>query len=601
MHDLADDGHSLAPAMSRALRQSPSRDDLLDWLPLAAYACDRDGLILQYNQRAAGLWGRSPAVGDAQCRFCGAYKTYLPGGGLLPPAEQPMAEVLRTGVPVHDRELILERPDGSRITVTANVNPLFDEQHRVIGGVSCFQDVTERRDAEKAVRDGERRTRELLEALPAAVYMTDAAGRLTFFNRAAVELVGRRPELGTDSWCVSWRLYNVDGTVLPHDECPMAIALKEQRPVRDVEAIAERPDGTRVQFKPYPTPLFDENGRLTGAINMLVDVTEVRRSEAAAMHLAAIVSSSDDAIISKTLDGKITSWNAGAERIFGYQADEMIGQSITRIIPPELHGEEERILAQLRAGERIDHYDTTRVAKDGRRVDISLTVSPLRDRTGRVIGASKVARDITERKAAEARQGALVDELNHRVKNTLATVQALAARTIDRPEIPEDVRDTFEGRLFALSRTHDQLSRGRWESADFAAVLDGIFEPYRQRAGERIRLTGPHVNLAPRASLALAMVLHELATNAAKYGSLSVPTGALAVSWTVAADHGRRRLTIDWQETGGPPVRRPERQGFGSRLLERSIAHELKGSTEISFEPAGVRCRIAVPLASVER
>jgi PAS domain S-box-containing protein len=601
VHEVANDGDRLAPSLPLVLRQSRSWDDLLDWLPVAAYTCDADGLIRQYNRRAARLWGRDPKLGDPQYRFGAAHRTYLPDGGLLPPMERPMAEVLRTGVPVRDRDLVLERPDGTRIAVVANVNPLFDEQHRVIGGVSCFEDVTERRDAEEAVRDGERRTRELLEALPAAVYTTDAAGRLTFFNQAAVELAGRRPTLGTESWCVSWRLYNVDGTELPHDECPMAIALKERRPVRDVEAIAERPDGTRVQFKPYPTPLFDDNGRLTGAINMLVDVTEARRSEAAVLHLAAIVSSSDDAIISKTLDGKVTSWNAGAERIFGYDAAEMIGQSITRIIPPDLHGEEERILAQLRAGKRIDHYDTTRVAKDGRRVDISLTVSPLRDRTGRVIGASKVARDITERKSAEARQGALIDELNHRVKNTLATVQALAARTIDRPEVPEDVRDTFEGRLFALSRTHDQLSRGRWESADFAAVLDGIFEPYRQRAVERIRLTGPPVNLAPRASLALAMVLHELATNAAKYGSLSVPAGALAVSWTVAADRGQRRLTIDWQETGGPPVRRPERQGFGSRLLERSIAHELKGSTELSFEPAGVRCRIAVPLASFVR
>src|SRR5262249_38834020 len=143
-----------------------------------------------------------------------------------------------------------------------------------------------------------------------------------------------------------------------------------------------------------------------------------------------IVASSDDAIISKRLDGTITSWNAGATRIFGYEAEEIIGRPITTIIPPELLSEEKEIIARLRRGERIGHYETVRVAKDGHRIDISLTVSPLRDRLGNVIGASKVARDISERKQAEKLQRLLVDELNHRVKNTLATIQAIASQSL---------------------------------------------------------------------------------------------------------------------------------------------------------------------------
>src|SRR6516165_7522325 len=294
----------------------------------------------------------------------------------------------------------------------------------------------------------------LLEALPVPVYMTDADGRITFYNEAAAELWGHRPQLGSDKWCGSWRLFWPDGRPLPHDECPMALALKRGEPIRGVEALAERPDGTRVRFLPYPTPLRDDNGRLTGAINLLMDITERHDAQLESARLAAIVVSSDDAIISKTLEGRITSWNAGATRIFGYEASEMIGESILRIIPPELHGEEREILARLQRGERIDHYETVRVARDGRRVDVSLTVSPLRDRSGKVVGASKVGRDITDRKRAEKLQQVLTDELSHRVKNTLATVQAIANQSLVRAKSPTDFVSSFTGRLQALAKAH---------------------------------------------------------------------------------------------------------------------------------------------------
>jgi PAS domain S-box-containing protein len=228
-----------------------------------------------------------------------------------------------------------------------DIAPVKNDVGEVVGAVNCIREKTEGHVAQEIV-DPARYIHDLLEALPAAVCATDAEGRITFYNRAAAKLAGREPDLGSDAWCVTWRLYWPDGTPMPHDQCPMAIALREQRPIRGVEAIAERPDGTRVPFIPYPTPLFNENGRLVGAINMLVDITEREQAAVESARLAAIIASSDDAIISKSLDGRITSWNEGATRIFGYDANEMIGQPITRIIPPELHGEEEQIISKIR-------------------------------------------------------------------------------------------------------------------------------------------------------------------------------------------------------------------------------------------------------------
>lgn len=255
--------------------------------------------------------------------------------------------------------------------------------------------------AEGAMAESSRRFREMVDALPAAIYTTDAEGRVTHFNPAAVEFAGRTPELGTDRWCVSWKLFHPDGTPMPHDECPMAIALREGRALRGGETIIERPDGTRRWFTPYPTPLRDAEGKITGGINMLVDITERKQVEVATASLAAIVESSDDAIISKDLSGIITSWNRGAERIFGYLAQEAVGQPITILIPPDRRHEEVEILARLKRGQHVDHFETVRLRKDGLLLDISLTISPLQDSVGRIIGASKIARDITERKRVE--------------------------------------------------------------------------------------------------------------------------------------------------------------------------------------------------------
>ena len=434
---------------------------------------------------------------------------------------------------------------------------------------------------------------EVLQALPVAVYTTDAEGRITFYNEAAAELWGQRPEIGKDRWCGSWRLYWPDGRPMPHDECPMALTLKVGKPVRGAEAILERPDGTRVPFIPFPTPLRDNSGRLTGAINVLVDIDERKQGEIKSAWLAAIVTSSDDAVIGKTLEGIVTSWNAGAARIFGYEESEMIGQSITRLIPPELLTEEKEILARLKQGKRIEHFETVRMTKDGHRVDVSLTVSPVRDKSGMLIGASKVARDISERKRAEETRRLLLNELSHRVKNTLATVQSIARQTLHRAKSPAEFVSTFSGRVQALARAHSLLTENTWQGAKMRELvrdqlqLGGIDD-------NRISCSGPVLTLDSQAALHWALVLHELGTNARKYGSLSVPQGRVSIDWEMQTNGGRYIL-LNWTERNGPEVHAPSERGFGTALIEQSLQAD-GGTVSIHYGSEGLTCHVKFPL-----
>jgi PAS domain S-box-containing protein len=249
----------------------------------------------------------------------------------------------------------------------------------------------------------EARYLQLIQGLPAAVYTCDANGYIVSYNEAAIKLWGREPVSGKDKWCGFWKAYNLDGTPMLHDQSPMAAALKEKREIDDVEIVIERPDGQIRNILLNPKPFFNGSGNVIGGVNMLIDITERKNIDEKNRHFTAIVQSSDDAIISKTLDGIVTSWNTSAERIFGYTSQEMIGTPIIRIIPRDRLDEEPKILDRLKKGERIDHFETKRITKDGRLLDISLSISPVKNNKGVIIGASKIARDITVQKIAEQR------------------------------------------------------------------------------------------------------------------------------------------------------------------------------------------------------
>jgi PAS domain S-box-containing protein len=396
--------------------------------------------------------------------------------------------------------------------------------------------------------------------------------------------------LNVDRWCGSWQMYWPDGTPLPHDQCPMAVVLTEGRAVPGQEAVIERPDGTRMPFMAFPSALRDATGQIVGAVNMFVDITERKRNEEMAQRLASIVESSDNAIISKKLDGTITSWNKGAARLFGYAAEAIIGKPIRILIPPDRQHEEDLICERVSSGERIEHYETVRLCKDGKSIEISLTVSPIRDIQGKVVGASQIARDISDRKRSEAHVAILAREAEHRARNVLATVQATVR--LSQSDTPEGLKQAIEGRVQALANVHALFVQSRWMGAELHSLITQELSPYCQDGDARVRSDGPSVLLEPQTAQTIAVTLHELATNAAKYGALSVAEGRVQVGWSRVANG---QLILRWTESGGPPVKPPTRRGFGTRVMESMVRDQLKGAMRFDWRATGLAFEITLP------
>jgi PAS domain S-box-containing protein len=435
----------------------------------------------------------------------------------------------------------------------------------------------------------------LMESVPAAIWVAhnpectvitgNAAAHALFRQQAGANLSLLAPEGERPT---NYALYR-NGKRVEADEGSVWRAAHGEV-VRDFEMEVRYDDGDARHVIGNATPLRDQNGRIFGAVAAFVDITGRKRFADVQEHLASIVEHSDDAIISKDTNGTVLSWNGGAERLFGYKAEEIVGRNITTIIPAHMHGEEPQILARIRSGERIDHYETVRRRKDGTLVDISLTVSPMRNGRGEIVAASKIARDISEKKKAEAQHNLLIAELNHRVKNTLATVVSIARQTFSGPEM-RDVRAVFNARVRGLAQSHARLAEANWTSVELQTLFEDEFAPYRQSGN--VRVAGPPVALSPKAALTLGLAIHELATNAAKYGALSSDTGVVDVCWTIAPDDDA--LTIAWQERGGPHVAPPTRSGFGRLLLERALAVDLGSRVALAFEPEGLRFTAVIP------
>jgi PAS domain S-box-containing protein len=312
----------------------------------------------------------------------------------------------------------------------------------------------------------------LIELMPMAAYGVRAPdGVITWFNSRAAELWGRVPVIGdTDErFCGSHTLYHSDGSYMAHCDTPVALALKTGVSVHEEEVVIERPDGSRVTVSVHIDPIRDKDGAIVGVVNFFHDITERKQAEHANRLLAAIVDSSDDAIISKRLDGTITSWNKGALQLFGYAPEEAIGRHITLIVPPNRMDEEATILARLRRGEKVDHFETVRMRKDGTFLDISVTISPIKDSAGQVVGASKVARDITDKKRAERALRASEDRLRTLAENLEVQVgfrtQELETRNAEVLQQTEELRELSRRLLVTQDDERRRIARDLHDSA----------------------------------------------------------------------------------------------------------------------------------------
>jgi PAS domain S-box-containing protein len=316
----------------------------------------------------------------------------------------------------------------------------------------------------------------------------------------------------------------------------------------------------------------------------------VDRAQRLANLLASIVESSDDAIISKNLDGMIMSWNKAAERIFGYSAAEAIGQPIMLVVPKHRQSEEREILTRIRRGERIDHFETVRQPKEGGLIIVSLTISPVKDAFGNIIGASKIARDVTEQKRTQKQISVLAREAEHRSKNILSNVQAII--NLSQSDTAEGLKEVISGRIQAMANVHSLFVETRWIGAEVSTIAKQELAPYFDAENStRVRMSGLQTVLEPPAAQAIAVVLHELATNASKYGALSHARGQIMLTWSRREDG---ELTLCWTESGGSRLNAPERMGFGSRLIQGTIS-QLGGRARFDWRSEGLVCEIVVP------
>ncbi|TCR94926.1 PAS domain S-box protein [Rhizobium sp. BK418] len=498
-------------------------------------------------------------------------------------------------VSARDRQFYIER-HGHPETVYFDISysPIKDETGSVRGVFCIVSETTERVRSQQALKESEERLRALFSQSAAGIGQTDLQGRMTLVNQRFCEMLGyQREEL------VGIRFQDLTFPDDRQEAERLFMRLAETGEPFDMEKRCVRKDGSLVWTAVSVSALTDDDGSIRQVGFIAIDISARKSAQEAERLLASIIASSNDAILSIDLGMTITNWNAAAERLYGYTRDEAVGKSVLMLLPEGRRDEEPEILRQVSAGKVVEPYETQRRRKDGGLVDVQLSVSPIYDSNGRTIGASKVAHDITARKEAERLQTVLTSELNHRVKNTFSTVIAIARQTLDREGTDRNQVSAFQDRLISMAKAHDLLTHRDWQRADLGELVSQVLEPYPP---ERFDIEGCAVLLPQKAVLSFSLAIHELATNAAKYGALSVAQGRVSISWSY--EEAITRLRFRWVERDGPTVQPPSRKGFGSRLVERLLAAELNGRSTINYDPAGVICEIEAildPDAAPER
>jgi PAS domain S-box-containing protein len=328
-----------------------------------------------------------------------------------------------------------------------------------------------------------------------------------------------------------------------------------------------------------------------------IDITERKAAEAALaeseQRYRALVDNASDIVATMDLDLLVTSVNPAIERILGYAPEEVVGTRLSRYLPADQLTMFEDMLRRKFEGIEATRYEADLMRKDGQRCTVEVNSKLMLDALGQPIGIHSIARDITERRNAEARQMLLLRELQHRTKNILAVVQSVVLNTLVRGRSVEAAREAIVGRLQAIARAQEFVAAGKSGGAPLRELVEGQLATFAGRA----KIEGPLIYAGAPFAQMFALVIHELATNAAKYGSLSQPHGHVIISWQIGEDASEPQLTFSWVERGGPPVQAPAQQGFGSRLISAALS----GMPRITFDSRGFEYKVDVPLADVVR
>jgi two-component sensor histidine kinase/PAS domain-containing protein len=421
-------------------------------------------------------------------------------------------------------------------------------------------------------------------------------------NRKAIALWGQAPRLmdPAQRFCGSFRVENLDGQFIPPDQTPMARAVLTGESFEGAEAIVQNPDGKRWVARVNVAPLRDADGEIVGAINCFQDVTREHEMRAT---LERHKRTFDLAMVASqmgtwryTMADNICIYDENAQQLYGLTEARFLHDE--EGVKAKFHPDD-MALMWARVGKALDPQSDGRYDVEYRvkQIDGSwrwLSAWGLVEFEGKgpdrkPIAIAGASRDLTERRQAEESQQLLANELNHRVKNTLATVQSIIVQTLRGADDFEAARTAVNARIISLAGAHDLLTDRSWAGADLGDLVKRALVPF---AGPRVVVEGPSVDLSPKQVTALSLALHELATNAAKYGALSRPEGRVELRWATKAGH----VQLSWRESGGPPVVAPSRRGFGSRLLEQGLLHDLDGESRLEFAPDGVRCEITAAL-----
>ncbi len=547
------------------------------------------------------LWGKDAIMiyNDAYAGFAGSRHPHILGSPVLqgwPEVADFNRQVMQVGLAgetlsFKDKHFVLNRrgaPEDAWMNL--DYSPVRDETGAPAGVLAIVVETTSWVYAARAQRESESRFRTLADNIAQFAWMADETGSIFWYNKRWFDYTGTSLE-EMKGW--GWQKVH-------HPDHVNRVVEKISRHFKTGEVWEDTfplrgRDGTYRWFLSRAMPIRDESGKVVRWFGTNTDITEHLEEAERNTQLATIVGTSPDAIISLAEDGTVLSWNPGAEQMFGYTADEIIGTSERILFTDGADGEFEEKYRHLRQGEHVLR-DAVRRRKDGTLIDVAINAAPMRRPDGRIIGFSAVLRDISERRRVEKHLRVVMRELSHRTKNLLAVIMAMVRQTARASSDVAVLQSELIQRLQSLSASHDLLVAEDWTGASVEELIRAVLQPFIGNTSDALECEGPRVFVNATAAQNLGLALHELATNAAKYGALSTSEGRVRVTWALAPNGvGAPHLTLSWRERAGPAVAPPTIKGFGHIVVERVAAQALNASVSYEFESDGVRWAITIP------